>query len=160
MLPGRPEVRRIRLSFRQDEWENGERHCATESAGSPVEEGIEMISLTATSSGVAWRRLVIAAAILLCCAPAATAQLRVRRDYRELTPAQRLKVRDAIVAMKMDETDSGKVGQCSAPMMKAGEPCTEDVNCDSAMGANDGLCGICEWNNRYDKFVCWHDKCG
>ena len=119
-----------------------------------------MMSLTATLSGVAGRRLVIAGVVLLCCAPAATAELRVRRDYRELTPAQRLKVRDGIVAMKMDETDSGEVGQCTAPTTTAGLPCTKDVHCDSAAGANDGACGLCKWNNRYDKFVCWHDKCG
>jgi hypothetical protein len=118
------------------------------------------VSRALVANCVGWRRLAVALALVACSAPDAWAQLRVRRNYLALTVAEREKFRDAVKAMKGDATDSGSVGQCSAPASKLGDPCGVPADCDSMPGMGDGACETCEWHNKYDKYVCWHDKCG
>jgi len=121
---------------------------------------------------------------LLCSAPEASAQLRIRKNYRDLTAAQRQKFRDALVAIKAITTDTGYLGVCTALSANAGRVCDEDADCDpipvagrcskicegtmpptTCNGAADCAVGVtckylCEWTNKYDKYVCWHAECG
>ncbi len=124
--------------------------------------------------------------------PNASAELRVRKNYRDLTAAEREKFRDALVAMKaFSETDglwdclapneavdanricskNSDCNTCTAPSESVGKFCNNSAECDSSQGAADGVCepgscptdqttAICSWKNKYDKYVCWHDKCG
>lgn len=136
---------------------------------------------------------------LFCCATDALAQPRVRKNYQDLTATERKDFRDAIVALKLDKTDTGALWKCSAPAasVSAGKACTIDADCAVPPGMGNGMCDIlwtcsapvaslgnrcnrnaecdtapgngtcdmtvlplCAWRNRYDKYVCWHDKCG
>ena len=113
------------------------------------------------SRRLATGRVLVATVCLFCCATEAMGQLRVRQNYRNLTPAERQKFRDALVAIKRDTSDTGTLRECSAPTASVGKLCTADVQCDTSPG--NGTCDpspTCEWDNKYDKYVCWHDRCG
>lgn len=90
-------------------------------------------------------------------APNASAQLRVRKNYINLTQQERQDFVDAVLAVKADTTDTGR--QCLAPVASIGTLCTNNAACNLP-GEAPGVCGDCEWNNRYDKYVCWHAECG
>lgn len=98
-------------------------------------------------------------------APEVFGQLRVRRNYSDLSPAEREKFRDALVEMKNDATDTGGLWVCSMPAANVGKICSTNPDCDTTTGSGDGVCdttaaALCEWANKYDKYVCWHDQCG
>jgi len=96
--------------------------------------------------------LVVVIVSLFCCAPEALGQVRIRENYRKLNAAQRQKFRDALVAMK-NTPDVGQIKECSSPL---GKLCNNAGDCN--IGAT---CDVtCTWANKYDKYVCWHDRCG
>ncbi len=113
----------------------------------------------ATSSRVARRSLLFVIVSLFCCAPEALGQ-RIRQNYRELSPAKRLKFRNALLAMK-NSVEIDQLNECSDPPASVGGVCINNADCDTAPG--NGVCDpipTCKWNNKYDKYVCWHDRCG
>lgn len=60
-------------------------------------------------------------------------QLRVRKNYMCLTGPERQDFVDAVKALKANTADHGSI--------------------------TDGV-GTCSWENTYDKYVCWHQRCG
>lgn len=83
---------------------------------------------------------------------------RIRKNYCDLSPCERRKFRDALVAMKRDTDDTGSIRECTAPEGSVGRICTNGADCGEG-----GVCNpapSCEWTNKYDKYVCWHDRCG
>ena len=100
---------------------------------------------------------------LSCWVPEVFGQVRIRENYRDMSPAKRQKFRNALVTMKNDTTDTGGLWQCSMPAASVGKICSSNADCDTPL--ENGVCdmtaaALCEWTNKYDKYVCWHDKCG
>ena len=65
--------------------------------------------------------------------------------------------------MKGDTREPGGLWLCTGGNM--GNICSTDADCDTSPGNDTGECdmnakALCVWKNKYDKYVCWHDKCG